>query len=109
MPDRQRNVANRVRLVRAVDGPIVLVDDIDSSSVVDVAIVYPANLPASAGGVANMQAQFAVGIAQSQDRSLLFIATGDNTTAELCPPMPSEVFKVTAPGSRGTGPSSSRR
>ncbi len=28
VPDRQRNVANRVRLVRAVDGPIVLVDDI---------------------------------------------------------------------------------
>ena len=28
VPDRQRNVANRVRLVRPVDGPVVLVDDI---------------------------------------------------------------------------------
>jgi predicted amidophosphoribosyltransferase len=28
VPDRQRNVANRIRLVRAVDGDVVLVDDI---------------------------------------------------------------------------------
>jgi predicted amidophosphoribosyltransferase len=28
VPDRQRNVADRVRLVRAVDGDVVLIDDI---------------------------------------------------------------------------------
>ncbi|KUI23854.1 phosphoribosyltransferase [Mycobacterium sp. IS-1742] len=28
VPDRQRNVADRIRLVRPVDGPVVLVDDI---------------------------------------------------------------------------------
>lgn len=36
-------------------------------------------------------------------------AAGARTTAELCPPMPSEVFSVTAPGCIGVGPSSSRR
>ena len=35
-------------------------------------------------------------------------ASGASTTAELCPPMPSEVFSVSAPGSMAVGPSSNR-
>lgn len=35
-------------------------------------------------------------------------AAGASITAELCPPMPSDVFSVSAPGFRGVGPSSSR-
>jgi hypothetical protein len=37
----------------------------DAPSLVDVAIVYPANLPGTVGGVEAMQAQFAVGITQT--------------------------------------------
>lgn len=37
----------------------------DGPSVVDVAIIYPANLPGTVGGPAAMQAQFALGITQT--------------------------------------------
>jgi len=52
----------------------------DAPSTIDVAIVYPASLPASAGGDAAMQAQFALGITQTNQA---FAASGIGTQIRL--------------------------
>lgn len=52
----------------------------DAASVVDVAIVYPANLPGTVGGVAAMQAQFATGITQTNQA---LAASGAGTQVRL--------------------------
>ncbi|MBC2931781.1 reprolysin-like metallopeptidase [Nocardioides sp. zg-1228] len=52
----------------------------DEPSTVDVAIVYSASLPASAGGEAAMQAQFALGITQTNQA---FAASGIGTQLRL--------------------------
>jgi hypothetical protein len=52
----------------------------DAASVVDVAIVYPANLPGTVGGEAAMQAQFALGITQTNQA---LTASGVGTQVRL--------------------------
>ena len=79
----------------------------DAPSVIDVAIVYPANLPGTVGGEAAMQAQFALGIAQTNQA---LTASGVGTQVRLvgtrqvaAPQYGSIMSNYTALGTAGDG------